>query len=414
MQAYQSPPCPYCGITWNPPGAQTCANCRNTLPPAGYAPPGYAPPGYAPPGYAPPGYAPPGYAPQGQAPPGQYQPAGPGGYPGAPGFPPAGYPQDPYGQAPPYGQFAPPGQVPGQAPNAAGSTLQLFGRSVALPFAIPTEVLRLQRPILYAVAGVALLLVAVLGVLPAVATRQISQAQQAIHTTVSHQAAVDAAFAAFFAPNPATVDPNAEKVATQKQAKSVTAGLASVQADESALRSIDQGLSWLQRVTPSKAASITAERKRLSTALTALGRADQALTAAVNEVNVALPYLDAVIDYSKMTTALAKHDLVGAGSLYPDAQQKMEAAMALDHAAGLPPALAKQLSSFNDALTSTESLVQALQAKDAAAVKKATDAIQVALKAMNTPAETVPADYETKTFGPMQTTYDAAMKALKA
>ena len=36
---------PYCGITWNPPGAQTCANCRNQLPPpqASYSPPGFAP-----------------------------------------------------------------------------------------------------------------------------------------------------------------------------------------------------------------------------------------------------------------------------------------------------------------------------------------------------------------------------------
>ena len=43
MQAYQSPPCPYCGVTWNQPGAQACANCRNPLPPPQ---PSYAPPGY--------------------------------------------------------------------------------------------------------------------------------------------------------------------------------------------------------------------------------------------------------------------------------------------------------------------------------------------------------------------------------
>ena len=31
MQAYQSVPCLYCGATWNPPGAQTCAKCHNPL-----------------------------------------------------------------------------------------------------------------------------------------------------------------------------------------------------------------------------------------------------------------------------------------------------------------------------------------------------------------------------------------------
>jgi len=34
MQAYQSAPCLYCGATWNPPGAQTCAKCHNPLPAA--------------------------------------------------------------------------------------------------------------------------------------------------------------------------------------------------------------------------------------------------------------------------------------------------------------------------------------------------------------------------------------------
>src|SRR5438876_11244052 len=31
MQAYQSVTCLYCGATWNPPGAQTCAKCHNPL-----------------------------------------------------------------------------------------------------------------------------------------------------------------------------------------------------------------------------------------------------------------------------------------------------------------------------------------------------------------------------------------------
>jgi hypothetical protein len=45
MQAYQSPPCLYCGATWNPPGAQTCVKCHNLLP---AMPPTYAPGGTPP------------------------------------------------------------------------------------------------------------------------------------------------------------------------------------------------------------------------------------------------------------------------------------------------------------------------------------------------------------------------------
>ena len=144
-----------------------------------------------------------------------------------------------------------------------------------------------------------------------------------------------------------------------------------------------------------------------------LKQADQALTAAVNEAKVIQPYIDALIDYAKIGAALAKHDLVGAGAPYPDAQQKIDLAVSNSHAAGLPPQIAKQVSSFSDVLQNTESLIQAIQAKDAAGIKKSTDAMNAALKAMSTPEETLPADYEAKTFAPMQKAYDAAMKAIK-
>jgi hypothetical protein len=114
-----------------------------------------------------------------------------------------------------------------------------------------------------------------------------------------------------------------------------------------------------------------------------------------------------------MNAALAKRDLVGAGAPYPDAQQKIEQAMSLSGAPGLAPQFAKLASSLNDVLTNTESLIQAIQAKDPVGIKKSTDATNAALKAMSSPDETLPADYETKTFGPMQKAYDAAMKAIK-
>lgn len=403
MQAYQSPPCPYCGITWNPPGSQACANCRNALPPQA---PAYAPPGYAPPGYPAPG---------------QY-PGAPAGYPGPQGppyagYPPAGFPPAaPYAQPVPYGQYgSAPVAGPASGPAAApAGGVKILGRHLVLPFRVPPAVLAYQRFVLAGAAAIVVLAVVVLGVTPALSAGQIATAQQALKLTVSHQARVDAAFAKFFSTQAGSNDPNVEKKTLLQDATIFADGLAAVQADEAALRSSDQHLAWLQPVTPLKASAIAAERRRLSAALSGLTQADEALTVAVNESNVALPYIDALIDYTKMGAALGKHDLVGAGAPYPDAQQKLELAMSLDHAAGLPPAIAKQVSSFNDAVNSSEALVQALQAKDAAAVKKANDAIQAALKAMASPAETVPSDYESKAFGPKQKAYDSAIKALKS
>jgi len=400
MQAYQSPPCPYCGITWNQPGAQTCANCRNQLPPpqASYAPPGYAPQ---------PNYPQQGYPQQPQYP---GQPGQPGQYPS---YAPPGYGQTPgYPQQPDYGQQYP-GYGPAQGPAAPGTTLRLFGQVITLPFVVPPQLLRFPREVVPIAVGVLVLLVLLLGVLPAIASSQISAANQSLTTAASHQAKVDAAFAQLIGSSNSSNDPAALKAQFAKLNVTFNDGLNRVQSDEAALTSVDQRLSLIKWGAPSKGAQITIERQRIAAALAGLQPADKAMTSAVNEAKLIQPYLDALIDYAKMSAALAKHDLVGAGAPYPDAQAKMELAMSLTGAPGLAPQIAKQVSSFNDVLTNTESLIQAIQAKDPAAIKKYTDATNAALKAMSSPEETLPADYESKTFGPMQKAYDAAMKAIK-
>jgi hypothetical protein len=415
MQAYQSPPCPYCGITWNQPGAQTCANCRNQLPPpqASYAPPGYAPQQGGQP-YGQPNYPQQGYPQQPQ------YPGAPGGYPGQQGEPgqyasyaPPGYGQNPgYPPQPGYGQEYG-GYAPTQAPAAPGTNLRVFGQTFTLPVVLPPLLLRFQRQVVTGAVGLVVLLVLLFGVMPAIATGQISAANQTLTAAASHQAKVDAVFAQIVSSSNSSTDPATLKTQVAKLATLFNDGLTLVQSDEAALNSVDQRLSLIKWGAPSKGAQISSERQRLAAALAGLKQADKAMSAAVNESKVLQPYLDALLDYAKMGAALAKHDLVGAGAPYPDAQQKMELAMSLTGAPGLAPQIAKQVSSFNDVLTNTESLIQAIQAKDPAGIKKYTDATNAALKAMSSPEETLPADYESKTFGPMQKAYDAAMKAIK-
>lgn len=437
MQAYQSPPCPYCGVTWNAPGSPACANCRNPLPPAqpAYAPPGYAPPqqgqqapsqgqGYP---YAQPTY-PPGYPQGAPAYPGDPgQPQYPGAapqqeYPGQPGQPYPGYAQPGYGY-PQAGGYAQPGAYPPgayqQAPGVAapgqpsGTALNLFGQTFTLPFALPPVVVRYQQTIVFGVIAIAVLLIVFLGITPAIASGQIANAEEPLTTAVAQQSQVDADFTKFFS-RQGSADPNAIKTQTQQLSKTFTDRLAWLKAEEAALQGADQPLGVIEFVAPLKAGAISSERRRIATALDGLRQADQVFTAAVNETAVSLPLADANIDYSKMSAALAKRDLAGAGAPYPDAQQKIQEAMSLATAPGLPPQIAKQVSSFNDVLTNTESLIQAIQSRNSADIKKYTAAVNASLKAMASPDETLPANYEAKTFGPMQQAYDAAMKALKS
>ena len=293
MQAYQSAPCPYCGVTWNPPGAQTCGNCRNPLPPpqAAYTPPGYAPgPPQGPPPSGPgqaPGYP---YGAQNYPQPGypqspQQYPGAPAGYPGQPpqypsyappGYP-SGYPPQPGAEAQGYPSYA-----PAAAPAAPSTTLRLFGQSITVPVALPPALVQYQKQVVYGVVGVIALLIVLFGITPGLATSQITGGSQALITAASHQARVDAVFVQLIGEQSGSSDPNAMKAQFDKLATSFNDGLALVQSDEAALKSSDQRLSILQWVTPSKGAEIASERHRLAAALAGLQQADNAMTAGVN------------------------------------------------------------------------------------------------------------------------------------
>lgn len=434
MQAYQTAPCPYCGATWNPPGAQTCTNCHNQLPPPGptYTPPGYAPPQGQPTGGPDPGqpgaYGSP-YPQQAAYPqaPASYPGAPPAGYPGQPGQP--GYPGQPgqagqpyptygapmYGAPPGYQQPGYPSYTPSTPPpgSGAGTTLRVFGQSFSVPVALPPMVVQYQQQIAYGVVGLLALLILLFGVMPAIASGQVTGANQAIATAVSHQSKVDSGFTSFFANEPSSSDLTVIRTNLTKQFKSVDDSLAIVRADESALSSADQRLSILQFLAPPSGASISNTRSRLKTALDGLKQADTALTAGSNEGKVLMPMTDSMIDFTKMYAALNKHDLVGAGAQYPDAHDKLQQAIAGENAPGIPVQVPKFLSGLNDLLSNTESLVQAIQNKNAADVTKYSNAVQAGLKNIQTLSNAIPVDYETKTYAPMQKAYDAAIKAVK-
>jgi hypothetical protein len=124
-----------------------------------------------------------------------------------------------------------------------------------------------------------------------------------------------------------------------------------------------------------------------------------------------LPLYDAKIDYAKMSAALNKHDLVGAAAPYPEAQQKIQQAQSFAAAKGVPAVLGQEVSALSNVLDNTESVIQSIQNKDAAGVKKYSDAVQAGLKTIA--GLSLAADYEVKTFGANQKAYDAAMKLLK-
>jgi hypothetical protein len=484
MQAYQSSPCPYCGATWNPPGAQTCANCRNQLPPpqAAYPPPGYAPQpgqpqapdqpqysdpnqGYAPPpGYPqpaqpdysqapPPDYAqqPPDYGQQpppdyGQPPPPNYgqQPPGYGapqpgyGYPapGQPGGPPPGYPGYP-SQPGAYPSYEPPGAGyggPAPAPSP-GQTITLFGQTFTLPFELPFALptlpalpasglslpkvrLRLNlaplKPLVFILGAIAVVWVFLNAVVPVLATANLKAADQAVSAVIAHQASIDAAVSQAFTSS--NKDPMTNVVAAQTlmdgRLSSTQAALDQVKADEGAVNSVDQHLALLSPVSGSKSASIAAARQRLHTAAVALQKVDQVLTGFADQDRQIEQVFASIVVWRAMLDDLAKHDPATALSVYPDGQQKLQAAQASSSGSDIPPASIAYTKNFQVVLDNAQKLAEATQAKDNAGISKANAAMLAAVRAQQYDTNGALA-WNLKMFQPLLDAYHAGIRALK-
>ncbi len=491
MQAYQTAPCPYCGATWNPPGAQTCANCRNQLPPpqATYTPPGYPPSqgqpaapdpsqypdpnqGYSPPpgypqaaqpdyGQAPPpdyGQAPPpdyGQQPQpgypqadyGQQPQPGYSPPQPGyGYqdPGQ-AYPPGAYPsyspqpggypnyQPPQGYQPdPSGQYA---QAPAPAP-AAGKTINLLGYpitipasllallptsmpalpSVALPQVRPGAIVGRLKPLLFIVGAIAVIWVFLTAVVPALATANLQAADQAVAAAVAHQPAVDKMLTVVVHQPTSGIDPMTDPVKAQaandKSTADVQAALDQVRADESAIGSLDQRLSWLAPVAGAKSQAIASERHRTQIALTALKQADHVLSVSTGRGRELSSLMASMAVWRTMWSDVSKGDWAGATPLYPDAEQKLQTALNLTTDPNTIPADAQYTKQFQDVLENTEKLAEALQAKDTAGITKYRTAANNAIRAQVFDSRSY-TGWIVKNLQPLADGYDGGMRGLK-
>jgi hypothetical protein len=500
MQAYQSSPCPYCGATWNPPGAQTCANCRNQLPPPGaaYTPPGYppaqapgqpeapdqpqysdpnqgyaAPPGYpqpAQPDYSqapPPGYGqpaqpdygqqqpdysqqPPDYGQQAQPNYGQPQPdygqqpqpgyGGPQpgyGYPapGQPGGPPPGYPGYP-AQPGAYQTYQPPAYgAPAPAP-AQGQTITILGQTFTLPFELPFALpsipalpasglslpkvrLRLNlaplKPLVFILAAIAVVWVFLNAVVPVLATSNLKAADQAVSSAIAHQTSTDAAFSLGFTATGKDPMTNLAVAQTTMDSRlsNAQAALAQVKADEGAVNSVDQHLALLSPISGSRSASIVAARQRLHTASVALQKADQVLTGFVDQDRQLEQVFASIAVWKAMMDDLAKHDPATALSVYPDAQQKLQAAQSSSTGSDIPPASVAYTKNFQVVLDNAQKLAAATQAKDNAAAAKANAAMQAAVRAQGYDNNGALA-WNLKLFQPLLDAYHAGIRALKS
>jgi hypothetical protein len=114
-----------------------------------------------------------------------------------------------------------------------------------------------------------------------------------------------------------------------------------------------------------------------------------------------------------MMDDLAKHDPATALSIYPDAQQKLQAAMASSTGTDIPPASVVYTKNFQLVLDNAQKLAAATQAKDNAAAAKANAAMQAAVRAQGYDNNGALA-WNLKLFQPLLDAYHAGIRALKS
>ncbi|HLB78327.1 MAG TPA: hypothetical protein VJO72_14955, partial [Candidatus Dormibacteraeota bacterium] len=371
----------------------------------------------------------------GQQPPPGYGAPQPGyGYPapGQPGSLPPGYPGYP-AQPGAYQTYQPPAYgAPAPAP-AQGQTITILGQTFTLPFELPFALpalpaaglslpkvhLKLSlaplKPLISILAAIAVVWVFLNAVVPVLATGNLKAADQAVSSAIAHQAGIDTVVSQAFAAT--TKDPMTNLAVAQTtmdgRLSSVETALAQVKADEGAVNSVDQHLALLSPVSGSRSASIAAARQHLHAAAVALQKIDQVLTGFADQDRQLEQVFASIAVWRAMMDDLAKHDPATALSVYPDAQQKLQAAMASSTGSDIPPASVAYTKNFQLVLDNAQKLAAATQAKDNAGAAKANAAMQAAVRAQGYDNNGALA-WNLKLFQPLLDAYHAGIRSLKS
>lgn len=148
-------------------------------------------------------------------------------------------------------------------------------------------------------------------------------------------------------------------------------------AQESAQSAAQSPLTLPQR------AALDQKVKRTRAAILGLLSAERGLTAGDQAVSFLQALLVSLMDLDALATALNKNDVTGAAALIPRLQQELATTVTSGQQADLPPQLSQLTQAFSSLGVDTRSVIDALQAHDAAGYGRSLAQMQSDLKAIS-------------------------------
>ncbi|HEX3630311.1 MAG TPA: hypothetical protein VHW91_07565 [Candidatus Dormibacteraeota bacterium] len=274
-----------------------------------------------------------------------------------------------------------------------------------------------RRSILIAAGGcLGMLGAAVLLAEPALADNQLSADTRALALASRHQVAIDTAIQQFLTRSSGggesddlLLTQSAANLAQYESARKL------IENDQLAVQSALQP-DWLVAGAAGKGEALQTARLHSSTALTALGHADQVLTAAVDQERLQNAFFFAAVTEAKMLTAIDNQQYVAIDGLYAQADHALRVAEALmgkpDQTPGVKPAIV----AMRTILDQTQKYGAALLRNDKTEADTRHTAMRAAYAtlaaATNATAVTANDDWNDRIYQPLIAAYHSGLAAI--
>ncbi len=243
----------------------------------------------------------------------------------------------------------------------------------------------------------------------AAAGGEVSRADSALKTTVSHNNTIVGMFDTDPFKN-VNLNGNSPDIAGAKKAVTTFKGQiatwqADVTADRAALQKAKDDLQSSFLTVPEQS-TIDNRRHRIDAGLSALTSAQQGIDIYNKQVAFIEPFLDAVAGFEALGNA---QDLAGVQAQLPETGANLQKALGLAKPPAIPAAITPLLTAMQKAVTDLQAMVAAVQANNEVAFNQANAALDADVKAVTDFDTTVLDKADKATFQPLVDAYNRNM-----
>jgi hypothetical protein len=266
------------------------------------------------------------------------------------------------------------------------------------------------------IGGIAIIFLLIIGYVvggAAAAGGPVARADDALHTTVSHNNETASSFKGdpfkgidLKSDNP---DIAAAKAVVTAEKQKLAKWQALVSSDRTALQRVRPELKSSFLTLPEQG-TIDSHRQRVDAGLSAMGSAQKAIDLYTKQLAFVDPFLDAVNGFVAIGKAGTAEDIAGIKAQLPGTGASIQKAIDLAQPPAIPTELGPTLKAIQQVLSDIQALVTAVEANDAAAIQKYATAVETEGNNLSKYDSTSLEAAITALYQPLSDAYDRDMK----